>query len=89
MGLREFTAFRVREDLKAELKDIALRNGISESALSRNTLELVLCPRREPSQLEASMIHRIIKRAQEERDQLYVRSNNDGQTVGAKDNGQK
>jgi hypothetical protein len=89
MGLREFTAFRVREDLKAELKDIALKNGISESALSRNTLELVLCPKREPTQLELSMIHRIIKKAQEERDQLYVRSNNDGQTVGVKDNGQK
>lgn len=73
---------RVNDGLKKQLEDIALKSGVSASALARNSIAIaIMAPKK------ASLLQEIMDRIKHERDtELYGRSEkNDGDK---EDNGQ-
>jgi predicted transcriptional regulator len=74
MPLETMLIVRVKTDLNQELESLALRSGVSKSALVRNTLALCLVSRRKPNQMDAIM-DKIRKEAE---DGLFVRQGNGG-----------
>jgi hypothetical protein len=66
---------RVKTDLNQQLQDIALKSGVSKSALVRNTLALCLMPPRKPNQVEEILL----KIRKEAEDVLYGRDQNNGE----------
>jgi predicted transcriptional regulator len=74
MPLETMLIIRVKTDLNQELESLALRSGVSKSALVRNTLALCLVSPRKPNQMDAIMA-KIRKEAENE---LFVREGNNG-----------
>jgi len=74
MPLETMIIIRVKTDLNQQLQDIALKSGVSKSALVRNTLALCLMPPRKPNQVEEILL----KIRKEAEDVLYGRGDNNG-----------
>jgi len=75
MPLENILVIRVNGNLDQQLQEIALKSGVSKSALIRNTLALCLLPPRKPSQVEAIML----KIRKEATDELYGRGKHNGE----------
>jgi len=74
MPLETMIIIRLKTDLNQQLQDIALKSGVSKSALVRNTLALCLMPPRKPNQVEEILL----KIRKEAEDVLYGRDDNNG-----------
>jgi len=75
MPLETMIIIRLKTDLNQQLQDIALKSGVSKSALVRNTLALCLMPPRKPNQVEEILL----KIRKEAEDVLYGRDQNNGE----------
>ena len=56
MTLSEYFAVRLTTEIQEQLEELALKAGVTKSALVRNTVKLVLAPREVPSLLEQIII---------------------------------
>jgi predicted transcriptional regulator len=69
MPLNETILMRVDDGLKKQLEHLALKSGVSKSAIARNILAIAILPPYRPSQMEE-----IMAKVKQEQDSLYGRS---------------
>lgn len=67
MGLTSMLKIRVTEKQREVLKQIAIENGINESAFCRNLIFLAIMPKPKKTMLE-----KVMERVKEERKWLYA-----------------
>jgi hypothetical protein len=72
---------RLKGDLLHEVEEIALKSGVSKSAIARNTLAICLMPPRKPNQVE--LILKKIKTEME--NELYGRDDGEGKANDKKE----